>query len=49
MWNRNAPKGQAIIEYALILVLVAMAVIITLAVLGPSIGSALFSQVIAKI
>jgi Flp pilus assembly pilin Flp len=44
----RAPKGQAFIEYALILILVVMAVIVILSVLGPSIGSA-YSQVISAI
>ena len=41
-------KGQAFIEYALILILVVMAVIVILTALGPSIGKA-YSQVIAAI
>jgi len=38
-------KGQGLVEYALILVLVAVVVIAILAILGPAIGG-VFSQVI---
>jgi pilus assembly protein Flp/PilA len=38
-------KGQGLVEYALILVLVAIVVIVILAVLGPAIG-AVFSNII---
>lgn len=41
-------KGQGLVEYALILVLVAVVVIVVLAVLGPTIG-AVFSNIIAAI
>jgi Flp pilus assembly pilin Flp len=37
---KNFPSGQALVEYALILVLVTMAVIAVLALLGPSISQA---------
>jgi pilus assembly protein Flp/PilA len=37
-------KGQGLVEYALILVLVAVVVIAILAILGPQIGN-IFSQV----
>jgi pilus assembly protein Flp/PilA len=37
-------KGQGLVEYALILVLIAVVVIAILAVLGPQIGS-VFSQI----
>jgi len=33
------PKGQGFVEYALIMLLVALAVIVILALLGPSIGN----------
>lgn len=41
-------KGQGLVEYALILVLVALVVIIVLAILGPAIGNA-FSNIITAI
>ena len=41
-------KGQGLIEYALILVLVAVVVLLVLALLGPAIGN-LFSSVVAGI
>jgi pilus assembly protein Flp/PilA len=43
-----ARKGQGLVEYALILVLVSVVVIVVLAVLGPTIG-AVFSNIIAAI
>ena len=41
-------KGQGLVEYALILVLVALVVIVILAILGPAIGQ-VFSNVITLI
>ncbi len=41
-------KGQGLVEYALILVLVAIVVIVVLAVLGPTIGQ-VFSKIIEAI
>jgi pilus assembly protein Flp/PilA len=38
-------EGQGLVEYALILVLVAMAVIVVLSLLGPAIGN-IFSNVV---
>ena len=38
-------KGQGLVEYALILVLVAIVVIVILAILGPAIGD-VFSDII---
>jgi pilus assembly protein Flp/PilA len=38
-------KGQGLVEYALILVLVAIVVIVILAILGPAIGE-IFSQIV---
>jgi len=38
-------KGQGLVEYALILVLVAIVVIVILAILGPTIGN-IFSNVV---
>ena len=45
-----APKerGQGLVEYALILVLVAIVVIAVLAILGPAIGN-VFSTIVASI
>jgi Flp pilus assembly pilin Flp len=43
-----ARKGQGLIEYALILIFVALAVIIVLTTLGPPTAAA-FSQIIASI
>lgn len=40
-------KGQGLIEYGLILVLVAVAVVAILTILGPSIGN-IFSNIIAN-
>lgn len=40
----NDEKGQGLVEYALILVLVAIVVIAILALLGPQIGN-IFSQI----
>ena len=42
--NRKKEKGQGLVEYALILVLVAIVVISAMMVLGPKIGS-IFSKV----
>ena len=46
----SAPKerGQGLLEYALILVLVALIVIVILALLGPAIGQ-MFSNLIPQI
>lgn len=41
-------KGQGLVEYALILVLVSIVVIVILALLGPAIGN-VFSQIIANL
>ena len=38
-------EGQGLVEYALILVLVAIVVIVILAVMGPAIGN-IFSQIV---
>lgn len=44
----TTPKGQGLVEYALILVLVTIVVIVILALLGPSIGN-IFSNIIENI
>ena len=41
-------EGQGLVEYALILVLVAIVAIVILALLGPAIGN-IFSNIISKI
>ena len=41
-------KGQGLVEYALILMLVAVVVIVILALLGPAIGN-VFSNVVSQI
>jgi pilus assembly protein Flp/PilA len=41
-------EGQGLVEYALILVLVAIVVIVVLRLLGPAIGD-VFSQIMANI
>jgi pilus assembly protein Flp/PilA len=43
-----ARKGQGLVEYAFILVLVAIVVIAALAILGPAVGST-FSRVVTSI
>jgi pilus assembly protein Flp/PilA len=41
-------KGQGLVEYALILVMVAVVIIVILALLGPALGK-IFSNVVSKI
>jgi pilus assembly protein Flp/PilA len=41
-------NGQGLVEYALILIFVALAVIVILALLGPAVGN-VFSNLIAQI
>ena len=41
-------EGQGLVEYALILVLIALVVIIILALLGPAIGN-IFSNLVANV
>jgi pilus assembly protein Flp/PilA len=48
MLVKSKPKGQGIVEYALIIVLVAAIVIVVISLLGPKIGQA-FSDVIAML
>lgn len=47
MWLQRQ-EGQGLVEYALILVLVALVVIVILAVLGPAIGNT-FSEIVNTI
>jgi pilus assembly protein Flp/PilA len=42
------PKGQGLVEYALILMLVVLVVILVLTLLGPAVGSA-YSNVIETV
>ncbi len=44
--SKKEPSGQALVEYALILILVALAVVVVLAVLGPTLQTT-FSNVVA--
>lgn len=44
----RAQKGQGLVEYALIIVLVAIVVIVALSIFGPQIGK-MFSDVIANV
>ena len=43
-----APRGQGLVEYALIILLVGMAVIVLMALFGTSVGN-MFSTVVAGI
>jgi pilus assembly protein Flp/PilA len=47
MLYRPQEEGQGLVEYALILVLVAVVVIVTLAIMGPSIANAFENVMIA--
>ena len=48
MLNLAREKGQGLVEYALILVLVAIVVIAVLALVGPAVGN-VFSNIIQSI
>ena len=48
MFYRPQEEGQGLVEYALVLILVAMVVLLVLTLLGPSIGN-IFSNVIVLI
>lgn len=41
-------RGQGMVEYALVLMLVAVIVLVVLALLGPAIGN-MFSEIVSKI
>lgn len=43
--RRAGEKGQGLVEYALILVLIAMVVIVVLTITGPTIGN-IFSDIV---
>ncbi len=45
MLTPKAQRGQGLVEYALILIMVAVVVILILAVLGPAIGN-IFSNIL---
>jgi len=47
MLYRPQEKGQGLVEYAFILALVAIVIVVTLALLGPAVGN-LFSNVMAN-
>jgi pilus assembly protein Flp/PilA len=44
--HRRDERGQGLVEYGMILILVAVVVIVVLAVLGPGVGN-LFSNVVS--
>ena len=46
--RRTDEKGQGLVEYALILVLIAMAVLAALQLVGPAIGN-IYSEIITKL
>jgi pilus assembly protein Flp/PilA len=48
MLARRSEGGQGLVEYALIMIMVAIVVIVALAVLGPAIGN-IFSNIIPLI
>jgi Flp pilus assembly pilin Flp len=43
-----APRGQGLVEYAIIILLVGIAVIITLSIFGTGVGN-MFSQIVSAI
>jgi len=48
MMTQNASTGQGLVEYALILALVAIIVLVVVALFGPAVGN-MFSTVIQQI
>ena len=48
MWFAPKERGQGLVEYALIIVLVAIVVLVILSILGPAIGN-IFSTLIPQI
>ncbi len=48
MIAKRASKGQGLIEYALIIVLVSIAVIVVVSLLGPQIGE-VFSDIMSSV
>jgi len=47
-WLRSREEGQGLVEYALILALIAVVVIVVLLILGPQIGR-VFSRIITEL
>jgi Flp pilus assembly pilin Flp len=45
---RVTPRGQGLVEYAMIILLVGIAVIITLSIFGTGVGN-MFSQIVSVI
>jgi len=48
LFRPNTEEGQGLVEYAMILVLVAVVVVVILAVTGPAIGN-IFSNVVVNV
>lgn len=48
LYHPQYEKGQGLVEYALVLILVAMVVLVVLTLLGPQIGNT-FSNVVAML
>jgi pilus assembly protein Flp/PilA len=48
MFNSRKEQGQGLVEYALIMILVAIVVLIALALLGPYLGQ-LYSNIVSSI
>ena len=48
MWFAPINNGQGLVEYALILMLVAIVVIVILALIGPAVGN-MFSNVVSAL
>ena len=48
MLSASEERGQGLVEYALIIVLVALVVVVVLAILGPAVGN-VFSDLISKL
>ena len=48
MKHHSAKNGQGLVEYAMILMLIAIVVIVILAIMGPAIGN-MFSNVVSNI
>ena len=44
----DASRGQGLVEYAFILMLVAIVVVVVVALLGPAVGN-MYSQIVVKI
>ena len=48
MTLRKQPRGQGLVEYALIMVMVVLVVMIFLTILGPAIGN-MFSNIVSNL